>query len=107
MCTLKVALFCPWHWQKFTGLIISIVGRDAGKWTYIVATVFLKVSLAVSILKNYVCVYIYIDTAILLLGPSTIKIFTHMHKGLSIIVLGALGGELDTTQTIFNREVVK
>lgn len=49
----------------------------------------------------------YIDTAILLLGPYTIKIFTHMHKGLSIIVLGALGGKLDTTQTIFNREVVK
>lgn len=53
-----MVLLSPWNWQKFTRLILSIVGRDAEKYIYIVATVYLEVSLA-EFRKKIIYIYIY------------------------------------------------
>lgn len=53
-----MVLLSPWNWQKFTRLILSIVGRDAEKYIYIVATVYLEVSLA-EFRKKIIYIYIF------------------------------------------------
>lgn len=73
-CALKKSYyFCPCDWQKFTRLIISTVGRDAGKWAYTIVTVRVEVSFAGPIKKFK---HTDTDTAILLPGCIS-KIFTY------------------------------